>query len=103
MNVSVSNKLTALQPTLSFQAKRPTTGGGKAVNKNLSKTPALRKSGSASSLSSVDRAATPPVKEVAEVIEVPEEVRDTLDPNGKEWNALYKDARTEMGNMPASK
>ncbi|RSH84606.1 uncharacterized protein EHS24_006130 [Apiotrichum porosum] len=91
------------QPTLSFQSRRPASAAAKAASKNksLGKTPALRRTGSASSLSSVDRAKTPPVKDAAkdDVVSVPDDEREVLDGNSKQWNKLYKDARVEMGGV----
>ncbi|KAL1410218.1 hypothetical protein Q8F55_004223 [Vanrija albida] len=85
------------QPTLSFQTRRPTTGAAKAAAKSLNSAPAVRKVGSVSSLSSVDRASTPKEEDKPEeVIKVADDVRESLDPNGKEWNKLYDDAKRAM-------
>ncbi|WOO78943.1 DNA polymerase delta subunit 4 [Vanrija pseudolonga] len=84
-------------PTLSFQTRRPTTGGAKAVAKSLNNAPSVRKVGSVSSLSSVERASTPKDEEKPqEVIKVADDVREALDPNGKEWNKLYDEAKRAM-------
>lgn len=100
-----------MQPTLSFQTKLRSSGGAKAAAKG-GKAPALRKTDSDASLSSVDRAATPAKDEVKEIkVETKKVVepakpkkdeRPVLDPNGKEWNGLFKEARSEMGNMAPS-
>jgi hypothetical protein len=43
-----------------------------------------------------------PKEKEHEVIEVPDDTRDELDPNSKEWDALYKEAKGAMGNLPPS-
>lgn len=75
----------------------------------------MRKTDSEESLSSVDRAASPAKedvketkarkakKETVDLTKIKDDERLVLDPNGKEWNGLYKEAKADMGNMAPSR
>lgn len=41
-------------------------------------------------------------KKVVEPVKPKKDERPVLNPNGKEWNGLFKEARNEMGNMAPS-
>jgi hypothetical protein len=45
------------------------------------------------------------VKDAAkdDVVSVPDDEREVLDGNSKQWNKLYKDARVEMGGVEPSR
>ncbi|GMK54597.1 hypothetical protein CspeluHIS016_0111830 [Cutaneotrichosporon spelunceum] len=89
------------QPTLSFQTQLRSSKSAKAAA-TAGKGRGLRKGESLSvhDVDAVDEIAKPKPKPKKEAPQQPEkERRPALDPNGKEWNALWKDAKAEMGGM----
>ncbi|BEI79583.1 hypothetical protein CcaverHIS002_0101120 [Cutaneotrichosporon cavernicola] len=84
------------QPTLSFHTQLRSSKSAKAAAKGKG----LRKT-ETQSLSADDvKDELPKSKKKVTPPEPKKEQRPVLDPNGKEWNALWKEAMVEMGGMP---
>ncbi|CAK9786530.1 hypothetical protein CC85DRAFT_326115 [Cutaneotrichosporon oleaginosum] len=93
------------QPTLSFQTKLRSSKSAKAAAKGGVRKDAVTEARESSPAKDVpSRSSKPKAAKEQETIDLSvekekEEKRRVLDPNGKEWNALWRDAKAQMGGM----
>jgi hypothetical protein len=97
-----------IQPTLAFSQRKPgagaETGKTKSTTSISSITPSIKREDSTTSIDlTADEAPAASTAPHPAAPLVAKKERKTLNVKSKEWNGVYNDAKTAMGNMEPSK